>query len=128
MHDAQNGDEEQDGEGHIGTDEGRGEDRGHGVKGWGGGMGQRGEEGGEGSGGSREREGGEAERLDAGTGLIVGHVSPPAARQSLRRCRSLLSCGMPLLSLTAGNTCPEGLRHVWLARMGCSTGRSRATS
>ena len=65
-HDAQDDDDEQDGAGHGRADEGRGEDRGHGVKGWGGGMGQRGEEGDERSGESREHEGGEAERPDAG--------------------------------------------------------------
>jgi len=32
-HDARDGDEEQGGEGHIAADEGRGEDRGHDVKG-----------------------------------------------------------------------------------------------
>jgi len=83
-YDAQDGAGEQDGEGHVRADEGRGEDRGHGVKGWGGGMGQRGEEGDERSGESREHEGGEAARLDAGAGLGVGHASPPAARLSLR--------------------------------------------
>jgi len=65
-YDAQDDDDEQDGEGHGRADEGRGEDRGHGVKGWGGGMGQRGEEGDERSGESRAHEGGEAERPDAG--------------------------------------------------------------
>jgi len=80
MHDAQNGDEEQDGEGHVRADEGRGEDRGQDGKGRGGGMGQRGEEGDERSGESRAHEGGEAARPDAGAGLRVSHAAPPAAR------------------------------------------------
>jgi len=71
MHDAQNGDEEQDGEGHIGTDEGRGEDRGQDGKGGRGGMGERGEEVGDGAGEGRAHEGGEAERPDAGGGRGV---------------------------------------------------------
>jgi len=58
-HDAQNGDDEQDGEGHVRTDEGGGE------------------EGGEGAGEGAEDEGGEAERPDARTALIVSHVSLP---------------------------------------------------
>ncbi len=53
--DAQDGDDEQDGEGHIGTDEGRGEDRGQNGKGRRGGMGQRSEEAGEGAGEGRAR-------------------------------------------------------------------------
>ncbi len=44
-HDAQDGDDEQDGEGHVGADEG-GEERGHDVEGGRGGLGQRGEEAG----------------------------------------------------------------------------------
>ncbi len=106
-YDAQDGAGEQDGEGHVRADEGRGEDRGHGVKGWGGGMGQRGEEGDERSGESREHEGGEAERLDAGAGLSVGQAAPPAARLFPSRCRASLSCAMAP-SFTAGNTCPVG--------------------
>jgi len=54
-HDAQDGDEEQDGEGHVRADEGGGEDGGHDVKGGRGGMGQRGEEADEGTGESREQ-------------------------------------------------------------------------
>jgi len=76
-YDAQDGAGEQDGAGHVRADEGRGEDRGHGVKGWGGGMGQRGEEGDERSGESREHEGGEAECPDAGTGLAAVGCHPP---------------------------------------------------
>jgi len=49
-HDAQDGAGEQDGEGHIGTDEGGGEGRRHDVEGRRGCMGQRGEEGDEGTG------------------------------------------------------------------------------
>jgi len=71
MHDAQNGDEEQDGEGHIGTDEGRGEDRGQDGKGGRGGMGERGEEVGDGAGEGRAHEGVQAERPDAGGGRGV---------------------------------------------------------
>ncbi len=108
-YDAQDDDDEQDGEGHGRADEGRGEDRGHGMKGWGGGMGQRGEEGDERSGESREHEGGEAERLDAGAGLSVGQAAPPAARLFPSRCRASLSCAMAP-SFTAGNTCPGSLR------------------
>ncbi len=108
-HDAQDGDDEQDGERHIAADEGGGKDRSHHVEGRRGGVGQRGEEGGDGAGQGCEHEGSKAERLDAGARVGVGHVSPLAARQSLRRCRSLLSCGLPRLSLTAGNTCPGAL-------------------
>jgi len=43
-HDAQDGGDEQDGEGHIGADEGGGEDRGHDVEAGRGSLGQRGEE------------------------------------------------------------------------------------
>ncbi len=75
--DAQDGDGEQDGEGHIGADEGGGEGRSHDVEGRRGGMGQRSEEGGEGTGEGAEHEGVEAERPDAGAGLSVGHVSLP---------------------------------------------------
>ncbi len=42
-HDTQDGDEEQDGAGHIAADEGDGEDGGHDGKGGRGGIGQRGE-------------------------------------------------------------------------------------
>ena len=105
-HDAQDGAGEQDGEGRVRADEGGGEGRRHDGEGRRGCMGQRSEEGDERSGESREHEGAEAERPDAGAGLGVGQVSPLAARPSLRRCRSLLSCGMPLL---AGNTCPVSL-------------------
>jgi len=79
--DAQDGESEQDGEGHIGADEGRGEERGHDREGGRGGMGQRGEEGGGGAGEGGEHEGGEAERPDAGAGrsvMGVVHASPPA--------------------------------------------------
>jgi len=72
--DAQDGDDEQDGEGHIGTDEGGGEGRSHDVEGRRGGMGQRSEEDGEGAGEGAEHEGGEAERPDAGAGLSVGYA------------------------------------------------------
>jgi len=67
-HDAQDGDDEQGGEGYIAADEGGGEDGGHDVEGGRGGMDQRGEEGGDGAGEGGEHEGGEAERPDAGTG------------------------------------------------------------
>jgi len=87
-HDTQDGDNEQDSEGHVRADEGGGEDGGedggHDVEGGRGGMDQRGEEGGDGAGEGGEHEGGEAERPDAGAGLIVGHASPPAARLSHR--------------------------------------------
>ena len=76
-HDAQDGDGEQDGEGHIGADEGGGEGRGHDVEGRRGGMSQRGEEGGDGAGERREHEGGEAERPDTGAGLSVGQGALP---------------------------------------------------
>jgi hypothetical protein len=65
-HDAPDGAGEQDGEGHIGTDEGGGEGRRQDGKGRRGGMGQRSEEDGEGAGESREHEGVQAERPDAG--------------------------------------------------------------
>jgi len=74
-HDAQDGDDEQGGEGHIRADEGGGEERGHDVEGGRGGLGQRGEEGGDRAGEGAEHEGGEAERPDTGAGLSVGHVS-----------------------------------------------------
>jgi len=93
-HDAQDGDDEQGGEDHIAADEGGGEDGGHDVEGRRGGMGQRGEEAGERAGESREHEGVEAERPDAGAGLSVVHASSPAARLSLRRCRSFMSWAM----------------------------------
>jgi len=48
--DAQDGDDEQDGEGHVRADEGGGEDGGHDMKDGRGGMGQRGEDGGDGAG------------------------------------------------------------------------------
>jgi len=86
--DAQDGDDEQDGEGYIGADEGRGEDGGHDRKGGRGSLSQRGEQAGEGTGESRAHEGGQAERPDAGAGLGVA----PAARLSLRRSRSFMSC------------------------------------
>jgi len=76
--DAKDGEDEQDGKGHVRADEGGGEDCSQDGKGWRGDMGQRGEEGGEGASESREHEGVEAERPDAGAGLIVGYVSPPA--------------------------------------------------
>ena len=78
-HDAQDGDGEQDGEGHIGADEGGGEERGHDMEGERGGMGQRGEKAGDGAGEGAEDEGVEAERPDTGAGLRVGHVSLPWA-------------------------------------------------
>jgi len=96
----------------IGADEGGGEGRGQDSEGGRGGMGQWGEEAGEGAGESREHEGVQAERPDAGASVGVGQVSPLAARQSLRRCRSLTSCGMLLLSLTAGHTCPVSLPYT----------------
>ena len=77
-HDAQDGDEEQDGEGHIRADEGDGEDGGHDVEGGRGGMGQRGEDGGDGAGEGAEHEGGEAKCPDVRAGLSVGRASPPA--------------------------------------------------
>jgi len=88
-YDAQDGAGKQDGAGHIAADEGDGEDGGHDVEGGRGGMDQWGEEADEGTGESREHEGGEAERPDAGAGLIVGHVSPPAARLSHTRRRAV---------------------------------------
>jgi len=78
-HDAQDGDDEQDGEGHIRADEGGGEDGGHDVEGRRGGMGQRGEQAGDGAGEGAEDEGGQAKYPDAGAGLSVGHVPPPAS-------------------------------------------------
>ena len=68
-HDAQDGEDEQDGAGHVRADEGGGEDCGQDGEGGHGGMGERGEEADEGAGESREHEGGEAERPDAGAGL-----------------------------------------------------------
>ncbi len=106
-HDTPDGDDEQDGEGYRGADEGGGQDRSHHGEGRRGGLGQRGEEGDEGAGEGAEHEGGEAERLDAGASLSVGHASPPAARLSLRRCRAFLSWAMaPSFSVTVGNPCP----------------------
>jgi len=64
--DAQDSDDEQDGKGHVGADEGHGEERGHDVEGGRGGMGQRGEGGGEEAGEGAEHEGAEAERPDVG--------------------------------------------------------------
>jgi len=84
-YDAQDGEDEQDGEGHIGTDEGGGEGRSHDGEGRRGGMGQRSEEGGDGAGEGAEHEGGEATCPDAGASLGslgVGHDAPPAARLS----------------------------------------------
>ncbi len=78
-HDVQDGAGAQDGAGHIGTDEGGGEDGGRDVEDGRGVMGQRGEEGGDGAGESRAHEGGEAERPDAGAGLSVGQASPVTA-------------------------------------------------
>jgi len=104
-HDAPDGNDEQDGEGHIGADEGGGEERGHDVEGRRGGMGERDEEGREGTDERREHEGVQAERPDAGAGLSVGQVVPPGARLSLRRCRACMSSAMPS-SFTVGNTCP----------------------
>jgi len=52
-HDAQDGGDEQDGEGHVRADEGGGEDRCHDVEGRRGGMGERGEDGDEGASESR---------------------------------------------------------------------------
>ncbi len=100
-HDALDGDNEQDGEGHIRADEGNGEDGGHDVEGGRGGMGQRGEEGDERTGESRAHERGEAERPDAGAGLRVGHTSlfvPPTMP-----CVSVVYLAP---SVTVGNTCP----------------------
>jgi len=76
-YDAPDGDDEQDGEGHVRADEGGGEDRGHDVEGCRGGMGERGEDGGDGAGEGAEHEAGEAERPDARAGLSVGRASPP---------------------------------------------------
>jgi len=76
-HDAQDGDGEQDGEGHIGADESGGEDGGHDGKGGRGSLSQRGEEDDTGAGEGREHEGDKAERPDAGASLRVGHVSLP---------------------------------------------------
>jgi len=108
-HDAPDGDDEWDGEGHIAVDEGGGEDGGHDVTGRRGVMGQRGKEGDEGAGEDAEGEGGEAARPDAGAGVGVGQVLPPAARLSHRRCRLFMSCAM-VPSFTVGNPCPAALR------------------
>ena len=86
--DAQDGEDEQDGKGHVRADEGGGEDCSQDGKGWHGGMGQRGEEGGEGAGEGAEDEGGQAKCPDAGTGLSVGHVSPPASDRLHGRYRA----------------------------------------
>jgi hypothetical protein len=83
-HDAQDGDNEQDGEGYIGTDEGGGEDRDQDSEGGRGGLGQRGEEAGEG----REHEDGEAKCPDTGAGMSVGHASPPASDRLHGRYRA----------------------------------------
>jgi len=62
--DMQDGEDEQDGEGHIRADKGGGEDGGHDVEGERRGLGERGEEGGDGAGEGAEDEGSEAERPD----------------------------------------------------------------
>ncbi len=91
-HDAQDGNGEQDGEGHIHADEGGGEDGGHDVEGRRGGMGQRSEKVGDGAGEGTEHEGAEAERPDVRAGVGVVHVSPPAV------CPLYVSFGMrPLM-------------------------------
>jgi len=106
-HDVQDGDDEQDGEGHIGTDEGGGEGRSHDVEGRRGGMGQRSEEDGEGAGESREHEGVQAERPDAGRergyrSCVTSGGSPVSQTMplvnvvwhapSVTHCRSYLPC------------------------------------
>ena len=78
-HDAQDGDDEQDGDGHIRADEGGGEDGGHDMNGGRGGMGQRSEKAGDGAGEGAEDEGVEAERPDTGARVSVGYVSPSGA-------------------------------------------------
>ena len=77
-HDAQDGGDEQDGEGHVRADEDGGEDGGHDVEGRRGGMGQRSEKVGDGAGEGTEDEDVEAERPDVRAGLSVGRASPPA--------------------------------------------------
>ena len=75
--DAQDGDDEQDGEGHGRADEGGGEDGGHDVEGRRGVMDERGKDGGYGAGEGAEDEGVKTEHPDTGAGLSVGHVSLP---------------------------------------------------
>jgi len=115
-HDAQDGDDEQDGEGYVCADEDGGKDGGGDVEGGHGGVGQRGEEGDEGAGESRAHEGVEAERPDAGAGVGVGHTSPPVACLSLRRCHACLSCTWLLLSLLVT---PALTRYPRPARLPC---------
>jgi len=98
-YDAQDGDDEQDGEGDVRTDEGGGEDGGHDIEGGRGGMGQRGEEADDGAGESREHERGEAARPDAGTGWVsvirrLQRLACPSG-DAARLCR----VPWPLLSL-----------------------------
>jgi len=75
-HDARDGDDKQDGAGHERADEGRSEERGHDGESGRGGMSQRDEEAGNRAGEGAKDEDVEAERLDAGAGLSVGHASP----------------------------------------------------
>jgi len=76
-HDAQDGGDEQHGEGHGRANEGGGEDGGHDVEDGRGVVGERGEDAGDRAGEGAEHEGVEAERPDAGAGLRVDHMSLP---------------------------------------------------
>jgi len=86
--------------------DGDGEDRNHEGKGGRGGVGQEGKEADAGAGEGREREGGEAEHPDAGTGLRVGHASPPAPLAHLSALL-VMSCVIPCPS-SAVSRAPKG--------------------
>ncbi len=84
----QDGEDEQDRQGHIGADEGGGEDRGQDSEGRRGGMGQRGEEGGDGAGESRAQ---------GRRGRVSGRGRKPESRSCVASRGSLVPQAMLLV-------------------------------